>query len=103
MIPLFICGASQSLNLDLAVTVGAKTLALQTDNYYRIQFTALNFEPGGDLKPCGDLENMPAKVEYVRILRQNDTPRLIAIDSTSRTPRASFPTWSAVYNRPFII
>jgi hypothetical protein len=49
--------------LDLAVTVGAKTLALQTDNYYRIQFTALNFEPGGDLKPCGDLENRPAKVE----------------------------------------
>ena len=62
--------SARSPNLDLAVTVGAKTLALQTDNYYRIRFTALNFEPGGELKPCGDLENRPAKVEYVRILRQ---------------------------------
>src|SRR6202049_165210 len=52
-------------HLDLTVSSGAQTLALHADNYYKIQFTALNFEPNGDLKPCTDLENRPARVEYV--------------------------------------
>lgn len=67
-------------NLDLTITAGAKTLALQTDNYYKIQFTALNFQPSGDLKPCSDLENKPAKVEYVDSSDKSDAPRLIAIE-----------------------
>ena len=32
-------------NLDLTVSSGAKTLALHTDNYYKLQFTALDFQP----------------------------------------------------------
>jgi hypothetical protein len=67
-------------NLDLTVASGAKTLVLHTDNYYKIQFTALNFQPNGDLKPCNDLENRPAKVEYVESADKTDAPHLIAIE-----------------------
>jgi Tfp pilus assembly protein PilF len=67
-------------NLDLTVSSGAKSLALHSDNYYKIQFTALNFQPTDELKPCNDLDNRPAKVEYVDSADKTDTPHLIAIE-----------------------
>ena len=71
------CDAS---NMDLTVASGAKTLSLHSDNYYKIQFSALNFQPSADLKPCSDLENRPAKVEFVESADKNDSPHLIAIE-----------------------
>ena len=67
-------------DLDLAVTSGTKTLALHSDNYYKIQFTALGFQPSGNLNPCGDLENRSAKVEYVESTNKSDPPHLISIE-----------------------
>jgi hypothetical protein len=67
-------------NLDLTVSSGTKTLALHSDNYYEIQFTALNFQPRDELKPCTDLDNRPAKVEYVESADKTDAPHLIAIE-----------------------
>jgi tetratricopeptide (TPR) repeat protein len=67
-------------DLDLAVTSGAKTLALHSDNYYKIQFTTLGFQPSGDLNPCSDLEKKSAKVEYVESADKSDAPHLIAIE-----------------------
>lgn len=66
--------------LDLTVSSGTKTLALHTDNFYKIQFTALNFSPSGELKPCSDLENRPAKVEYVESADRTAAPHLIAVE-----------------------
>ncbi len=66
--------------LDLTVSSGAKMLALHTDNFYKIQFTALNFSPKDELKPCSDLENRPAKVEYVESADKTNSPRLIAVE-----------------------
>jgi hypothetical protein len=71
------CDAS---NMELTVTSGAKTLSLYSDNYYKIQFSALNFQPSADLKPCSDLENRPAKVEYVESANKDDSPHLIGIE-----------------------
>ncbi len=67
-------------DLDLAVASGAKTLSLHADNYYKIQFTALGFQPSGNLNPCSDLENMSAKVEYVESADKTDLSRVIAIE-----------------------
>ena len=67
-------------NLDLTVSSGAKSLALHSDNYYKIQFTALNFQPSDELKPCTDLDNRPAKVEYVDSADKSEAPQLIAIE-----------------------
>jgi len=67
-------------NLDLAVTSGAKTLTLHSDNYFKIQFSALGFQPNGDLNPCRDLESKSAKVEYVESADKTDAPHLLAIE-----------------------
>ncbi|HKT88293.1 MAG TPA: hypothetical protein VJQ59_07650 [Candidatus Sulfotelmatobacter sp.] len=69
-----------SSNMDLAVKSGAKILALHTDNYYKIPFSALGFQPSGDLKPCSDLEGRPAKVEYVESANQSEAPHVVSIE-----------------------
>ena len=65
--------------MDLTVTSRAKTVTLHTENYYKIHFTAL-FTPDGDLNPCRELENRPAKVEYLESADETDTPRLVAVE-----------------------
>jgi tetratricopeptide (TPR) repeat protein len=66
--------------LDLTVDDGGKGLALHAENYYKIQFTALNFAPSSDLNPCKDLEGRLAKVEYVESADTSATARVIAIE-----------------------
>jgi hypothetical protein len=36
--------------------------------YFKIQFSAVNFVPNGELHPCSDLEGVHARVEYVESL-----------------------------------
>jgi Tfp pilus assembly protein PilF len=81
----FLVGTLKSVHcdapmLELTVSSDTKTLALHADNYYKIQFTAINFQPSGDLNPCRDLENRSAKVEYVESSDKSDAPHLIAIE-----------------------
>jgi tetratricopeptide (TPR) repeat protein len=66
--------------MDLTIISKAKNLSLHADNYYDIQFTALNFTPQGDLNPCKDLEGRPAKVEYVESADQSMNPHVLAIE-----------------------
>jgi hypothetical protein len=65
--------------LDLTVTSRAKTVTLHSENYYKIQFTAL-FTPEGDLNPCDDLENRRAKVAYFESTNASENPRLVAVE-----------------------
>ena len=69
-----------SSNLDLAVQSGEKLRTLHSDNYYRIDFTSLGFQPKGDLNPCKDLEGRPAKVEYQESANKDDAARLFAVE-----------------------
>ena len=66
--------------LDLTVASKVKSLSLHADNYYKIQFTTLNFTPPGDLDPCKDLEGRPARVEYVESADQSVSPHLLSIE-----------------------
>ena len=68
-----------SAALDLTVTSPTGTMRLHSDNYYRIQFTAL-VASTQDLQPCRDLENRPAKVEYVESQGAGATPHLVAVE-----------------------
>ncbi len=52
--------------LDLKVNSGGQLVALHTENYFKVDFTAGNFTPKGELKPCTDLEGVRARIEYVR-------------------------------------
>jgi len=69
-----------SSNMDLTVKLGAKTMNLHSDNYFRIQFTALGFQQSADLKPCAELEGRPAKVEYVESADKSQTARLLSVE-----------------------
>jgi hypothetical protein len=66
--------------LDLTVSSDAKPIALHVDNYFKVPFTALGFQPSKDLNPCADLENRTAKVEYVESANPSVTAQLISVE-----------------------
>ena len=66
--------------LDLTVPSKGKDLPLHVDNYYNVSFSALGFEPSQDLNPCTDLENRPAKVEYVESANSSVAAQIISVE-----------------------
>lgn len=68
------------LLISLTVDSTEKSLALQAENYYKIQFTTLNFAPSGELNPCTDLEGRPAKVEYVESSDKSAVAHVLGIE-----------------------
>ena len=67
-------------SLDLTVSSNGKDLPLHVDNYYKISFSVLGFEPSKELNPCTDLENRPAKVEYVESANPSVAAQIIAVE-----------------------
>lgn len=66
--------------IDLTVDANGKLVAFHAANYYKIQFSTLNFKPSGDLNPCKDLEGRPAKVEYVESATASVAPKVLAVE-----------------------
>jgi tetratricopeptide (TPR) repeat protein len=50
--------------MEVRLEGGAKTLSLYSNNYYKLDYSAANFTPSGEIHPCQDLEGMKAEVEY---------------------------------------
>lgn len=69
-----------SSTMDLAVKSGAKRMNFHTDNYYKVEFSALGFQAAGDLKPCDQLEGRPAKVEYLESADKSQPPQLLSVE-----------------------
>lgn len=66
-------------SMDLDVTSAGKTLGLHANNYFKVEYSALNVSLKGDLHPCTDLEGRSAKVEYVESSNKN-AAALVAIE-----------------------
>ncbi|HEY6372776.1 MAG TPA: hypothetical protein VIX37_19520, partial [Candidatus Sulfotelmatobacter sp.] len=66
--------------LDLTLNSSGKAVALHADNYFQLPFTSLGFQPDQDLNPCADLENRPAKVEFVESADPNVRAHLISVE-----------------------
>ena len=66
--------------LDLTLSRSGKPLSLHVDNYFKIPFSTLGFQPDKDLDPCTDLENRPAKVEYVESANPSVTAQIVSIE-----------------------
>jgi len=66
--------------LDLTVSSKGKDLPLHVDNYYEVAFSVLGFEPSKELNPCTDLENRPAKVEYVESANPSIAAQIISVE-----------------------
>lgn len=81
----FLVGVLKSVHcdnpaLDFTVSTKDKQLSIHGDNYYKIAFTTLGFQPTGDLNPCSDLENRPAKVEYVESADPSAPAQLLSVE-----------------------
>ena len=50
--------------LEFQVVSANKTVSVYTNDYYKLEVTALGFSPTGSINPCSDFEGRPAKIEY---------------------------------------
>ena len=66
--------------LDLTVSTAGKQLSVHGDNFYKIPFSTLGFQPSGDLNPCRDLENRSAKIEYVESADPSSPAQLLSVE-----------------------
>jgi tetratricopeptide (TPR) repeat protein len=57
-----------------------KPVSLYSNNYYKIDFTALSFTPKKDLDPCKDIEGMKARAQYVESSDKSVDGQVIAIE-----------------------
>jgi hypothetical protein len=81
----FVIGVIQTVHctepsMELSVKLGAKTFSFHSDDYYKVQFSALGFQPNGELKPCQQLQGRPAKVEYVESADKSEAPHLLSVE-----------------------
>ena len=70
---------SGTANMKLKVQGGAKPVQLGVRNYFKVEYSALNFTPGPDMNPCKDLEGMKAKVEYFEAADPSADGQIISI------------------------
>jgi tetratricopeptide (TPR) repeat protein len=73
---------SSPASMTLKVESASKPLDLHTRNYYKIQYSALNFTPSSEMNPCKDLEGMKAKVEYFEGTNGSAEGQIVAIELT---------------------
>jgi hypothetical protein len=50
--------------MELRLETATKKLSFYSNNYYKVEYSAANFTPKGEVHPCEDLEGMKAEVEY---------------------------------------
>ena len=65
--------------IELRLEGGAKTLSLYNNNYYKVEYSAANFTPSGDVHPCHDLEGMKAEVEYFATADKTTDGQIVGI------------------------
>jgi hypothetical protein len=68
--------------MHLRVENAKKPVLLRARNYYKIQFSALNFSPTSELNPCKDIEGMKARVEFFEALNESAQGQIVAIELT---------------------
>ena len=73
---------SERTSMKLRVESARKPLLLRARNYYKIQFSSLNFTPKGELNPCKDIEGMKARVEFFEALSESTEGQIVSIELT---------------------
>ncbi|HTR27004.1 MAG TPA: DUF1570 domain-containing protein [Terriglobales bacterium] len=67
-------------SMTLKVEGATSGVGLRSGNYYKIEFSALNFTPSATLNPCKDLEGMTAKVDYFEAVAAGADGQIISIE-----------------------
>ena len=66
--------------LELKIEGSGKGVSLYSNNYFKIEFTAANFIPQGDIHPCTDLEGMKARVQYSETSNKSVDGQILSIE-----------------------
>jgi len=66
--------------MDFIVVAGGHETGMHSDNYYKIQFSALGFTPTGDMQPCTQVEGRPAKVEFIEPADKSVKDRIVSVE-----------------------
>jgi hypothetical protein len=66
--------------IEFHVEGAKKTVALYSNNYLKLDFTALGFTPQGEIHPCNDIEGMKAKVQYAESSDKSVDGQAIAVE-----------------------
>jgi tetratricopeptide (TPR) repeat protein len=66
--------------IKLKVEGEGRTLSLHSNNYFKIQFSASNYTPAGELHPCTDLEGMKAHVEFFEAAGKSAEGQIFSVE-----------------------
>lgn len=66
--------------LELKVEGASKGFSLYSNNYFKIDFTAANYKPQGEIHPCTDLEGMKARVQYSETSSKSIDGQILSIE-----------------------
>lgn len=66
--------------ITLSVDQPGKSTALYRNNFFKIEFTAANFTPAGDIDPCHGIEGMKARVSYAEVSDKTVAGQILSIE-----------------------
>ncbi len=65
--------------MDMTFDESYEILHLHTDNYFKVDFSAINYTPHGEMNPCKTAKGMYARVYYYHIKGHPKEGDLIAV------------------------
>ena len=65
--------------MDMVFDGSYETLRLHTDDYFKVEFSAINFTPSGEMNPCKTANGMYARVYYYQIKGHSHEGDLISV------------------------
>jgi tetratricopeptide (TPR) repeat protein len=71
---------SYPAELEFQVETAKKPVTVYSNNYLKIDLTALGFTPKGDMNPCKDFEGMKARVQYAESSDKTVDGQVIAVE-----------------------
>ncbi len=72
------CAPPAQMEFDLVDK--SRSLTLHSDNYYKVEFSALGFTPQGELHPCTDIENLHGRVQFVDSSDKEEPGQIVAAE-----------------------
>lgn len=66
--------------MDMTFDDSYEILHLHTDNYFKVNFSAINFTPSGTMNPCKTARGMYARVHYYHIKGHPKEGELISVE-----------------------
>lgn len=66
--------------IEFQVVSANKTVSVYSNNFYKLDVTALGFTPTGSISPCSDFEGRTARVEYAESSDKTVDGQVIAVE-----------------------